>query len=71
MGSRRAVGLTQRKRGTSADQEDARAATRRQGSMPREAQGGQFLLLCPPDGRTPEGGQEGRLGLTALNADKS
>jgi hypothetical protein len=25
--------------------------------------------ICPPDGRTPSGGQEGRLGLTALSAD--
>ena len=36
---------------------------------PREAQRGHFFLFCPPDGRTPEGGQEGRLGLTALSAD--
>jgi len=28
-------------------------------------------FISPPDGRTPSGGQEGRLGLTALNADRS
>jgi hypothetical protein len=39
------------------------------GRAPREAQCGQISLFCPPDGRTPSGGQEGRLGLTVLSAD--
>jgi hypothetical protein len=34
---------------------------------PRSAQAS--FSFCPPDGRTPEGGQEGRLGNTALSAD--
>jgi hypothetical protein len=46
----------------------------RTSGRPASAEGGAMrsilsLSICPPDGRTPEGGQEGRLGLTALSAD--